>query len=702
MKIEEKLKPLLKTHFGFDSFLPDQEHIIKEILSGKDVLSIMPTGAGKSLCFQLPALALQGTVIVISPLIALMKDQVDSLKANGIAADFFNSSQSPEMQRQVLKNYSEARLKLLYLAPESLLSLMPVLKNSRVSLIAVDEAHCISAWGHDFRPTYLRLSILKKEFPKIPILALTATADSATQDDILQQLNIPEATRHVSSFDRKNLFLEVRPAKNRTRQILKFLKEHPEESGIIYCLSRSGTEKLAMALREKGFKASAYHAGMDSRQRNAIQEDFIHDRTPIIVATIAFGMGIDKSNVRWVIHHNLPKNIESYYQEIGRGGRDGLPSHCLLFFTYSDVFQLRNFIKENPAEEVQSAKLDRMQQYAEAQSCRRIALLSYFGEHISGGCGNCDICKNPPQYFDGTELAVKVCSTVFAIHEREGMGTIVDILRGSQNSALIGKNYHKLGTYGSIRTISWHDLQQYLKQLVNLGVLEVCFHQKGRLKITPIGKGILEEGARIHLAKPFQAEEKEIRERKAVTANESLFERLRKLRMEIAVEEKTPAYIIFSDATLKDLEEKMPLSEGDFGKIKGVGEVKQKKYASRFVEEIFKFKQPKLVSYKRSLQLYQEGRSPEDIARQRNLKPETIYNHLLKAYDAGESISIADFISQKELEQIKMAKLTLTDPEGLKSYHSSLGQHFPYWKIKFGLNLLAKEPVLVDEENLDQ
>lgn len=342
------LQFLLKTHFGFESFRPNQEQIIKEIMQGKNVLAIMPTGGGKSICYQLPALAMPGTAVIISPLIALMKDQVDSLKANGIAAAYYNSSQPPEIQQKTLQDLQNGSLDLFYVAPESLTNLFTIFKSGNINLKAVDEAHCISSWGHDFRPAYTELGRLKKEFPTIPVLALTATADIATQDDIIKQLNIPDAEKYITSFDRKNLYLEVRPGNNRSKQILNFLKSHPEESGIIYCLSRKGTEKLAATLQKNGYQAKAYHAGMLPAERNAIQEDFINDHTPIIVATIAFGMGIDKSNVRWVIHYNMPKNIEGYYQEIGRSGRDGLPAHALLFYSLGDIIQLRQFIEEHP------------------------------------------------------------------------------------------------------------------------------------------------------------------------------------------------------------------------------------------------------------------------------------------------------------------------------------------------------------------
>lgn len=689
MNVEEKLLPLLKTQFGFNSFLPNQEPIIREILDGKDVLSIMPTGGGKSLCFQLPALAIDGTAIVISPLIALMKDQVDALRTNGISAAYYNSSQTYQHQQEVLRKLVQGELRLLYIAPENLHNLLPTFRKIKINLFAVDEAHCISAWGHDFRPTYLQLNIIKTEFPETPLLALTATADRVTQDDIMEQLKIPKASKHIASFDRKNLYLEVRPAKNRLRQILDFLREHPDESGIIYCLSRKSTGIIAEVLQENGFSARAYHAGMDSAERTLIQEDFINDRIPIIVATIAFGMGIDKSNVRWVIHYNLPKNIEGYYQEIGRGGRDGLPSHALLFYTYADVTKLRNFLQESPVEEIQKAKLDRMQQFAEALCCRRIALLSYFGEYTSGNCGNCDICKNPPQYFDGTELALKVCRTVSSLHGREGMGTVGDILRGSRNSKIIRKNYLQIPTYGSVQDISWNDLQEYLKQLVNLGVLEVVFHQHGRLRITKTGKAVLLNNLKLQLAKPAVLL-KQTRKKAARISERPLIENLRQLRLQIALEENLPPYIIFSDATLKDMEEKMPVSLEEFENIIGVGEAKQQKYASRFVQEIWKHKYAKIPTYKISFQLYNQGMSPVDIATKRGFVVDTIYGHLLKAYNLGEPFPLEDFITPEEIQKIGLAKKELMPAESLKSYYDYFHERIPYWKIKFGLYALEK------------
>jgi len=694
MIVKENIASLLKTYFGYDNFRPNQEKIIEEILAGKDAVAIMPTGGGKSLCFQLPALALPGTAIVISPLIALMKDQVDSLKANGIAADFYNSSQSYDEQKRILGNLREGKLRLFYIAPESLTQLLPVLSSLKISLIAVDEAHCISTWGHDFRPAYTQLGSLKSKFPDVPILALTATADRATQDDITKQLNIPEASVHIASFDRKNLFLEVRPGNNRIGQILSFLKSRPEESGIIYCLSRNGTENLAARLRQSGYQAKAYHAGMTSEERSAIQEDFVNDRTPIIVATIAFGMGIDKSNVRWIIHYNMPKNIEGYYQEIGRSGRDGLPAHTLLFYSFADIIQLRQFIKGTPTEDFQLAKLERMQQFAEALSCRRIALLNYFGEHFSEDCGNCDICKAPPQYFDGTLLAQKVCSAVSRLKEQEALGMVLDVLRGSQNAAIYEKGYQHIKTYAAVKDISWQDLHQYIIQLINRGVLEIRFHENGRLLLTPLARSILYEGKKLRLATLIQAKTETKKGHFPKAEKETLFEKLRKLRTIIALEENVPAYIIFSDASLIDMEEKLPYSEEKFAQISGVGKAKQEKYARRFLKVIAAHQQslqPKTPTHEQSFLLHKKGFSPEEIAEQRFMKTETIYGHLLKTHQLGEVIDLHQLITSEEIKTIEKARKTLEDPEGLRPYFDHFEEQMPYWKIKFGLYFLEQK-----------
>ncbi|HET8736057.1 MAG TPA: DNA helicase RecQ [Pricia sp.] len=584
--VQQELLPLLKSHFGYDSFRPNQLEVIKDILSQRDVMAIMPTGGGKSLCFQLPALATEGTAIIISPLIALMKDQVDALRANGIEAAYFNSSMETDEKQETYQKLKNGSLKLFYVAPESLNSFHEVLPEINVSLFAIDEAHCISSWGHDFRPAYTQLGSLKERFPNVPIMALTATADRTTQDDIVEQLRIPNAPRHLASFDRPNLFLDVRPAQNRIKKIIDFVTQRPDESGIIYCLSRKNTEKIAERLRDSGFTAKAYHAGMSSEERTTVQEEFITDRVPIIVATIAFGMGIDKSNVRFVIHYNLPKNVEGYYQEIGRSGRDGLPAHALLFYSYADVTQLRRFIADNDNAEVEYAKLERMQQFAEALSCRRIALLNYFGEPVYEDCGNCDICKRPPQYFDGTVLTQKICSVVARLKENEAMGMVVDVLRGARNAQIYDKGYQKIKTYGAIKNVSWLDLQQYVIQLLNQGILEINFREGSRIALTPSAKQVLFEGKPVRLAVLEQEKFKPKKERQKPEKPSGLFEKLRLLRQRIASEANVPAYVVFSDASLRDMEEKLPYDESDFLKISGVGEAKLKKYATVFLKEI--------------------------------------------------------------------------------------------------------------------
>ena len=680
---------LLKKHFGYDTFRPNQQAIIENVLEGKDTLAIMPTGGGKSLCYQLPALAAAGTAIVISPLIALMKDQVDALQSNGITAAFYNSTQPQEQQNETLELLITGQLKLIYVAPESLWGIMNHLSNSKINLIAVDEAHCISSWGHDFRPAYTQLKRLKTEFPGIPVIALTATADTATQDDITKQLDITHADRFVSSFDRPNIFLDIRPGQQRIQQILKFLRSRGTQSGIIYCLSRKSTESLAAKLSAKGYDALAYHAGLSAEERSTIQENFINDRVPIIVATIAFGMGIDKSNVRWVIHYNMPKNIEGYYQEIGRGGRDGLKSHALMFYSFADVLMLRKFAEGTPTEEFQLAKLERMQQFAEALSCRRKALLNYFGEHITEDCGNCDICKNPPKYLDGTLIAQKVCSAVARLQEQEAIGTVIDVLRGAQNQQVYDKGYQNIKTYGAAKDISWRDLQQYIIQLLNQGVLQIWFHEKGRLLLTPLAKQILFEGKKIQLADLVQPEpivERVTRPKKRT----DLFEKLRTLRSKLATEMGVPAYIVFSDASLQDMEEKKPTTMEGFSQISGVGQAKLEKYAEIFIKTIAKHvdtTENKTPTHERSYQLYKEGLTIQQIAYKRGITENTVYTHLIKMDELGTPIDLHQFITPTEILKIKEAKIALNNPEGLKVYFEHFNEKIPYHKIRLALYL---------------
>ncbi len=697
------LHKTLKDYFGYEQFRPLQKEVISSILNGEDNLVIMPTGGGKSICYQLPAILFKGLTLVISPLIALMKDQVDALNANGIPAAYINSSQSETENNTILESVKASEIKLLYLAPESLSFFEQLSQVCEISLIAVDEAHCISSWGHDFRPAYTQLAFLKKRVPNTPLVALTATADKATREDIATQLNIEHAKRNISSFNRANLSLEVRPAQDRVNQIIDFVASRPNESGIVYCLSRKQTEQLAERLQKKGYKAAAYHAGLPPEVRSKTQENFIHDSTPIICATIAFGMGIDKSNVRWIIHYNLPKNIEGYYQEIGRAGRDGLDSETILFHSYADVIQLQKFAETSGNKEVQLAKLERMRQYAEATSCRRNILLSYFGETETKNCGNCDICKHPPTFFDGTVIAQKLLSGIFRLQEKEAANVLIDFLRGSQNATILDKNYHQLKTYGVAKDISWKNLQQYLIQLINQGFCEIAFHENNSLKLNQLSKDVLFNRAKVALTQPtdyVKVDAKTPQKNSKPTNN--LFERLRVLRLELATAKGVPAYVVFSDATLKNIANERPVTDDDFLQIEGVGNKKLQDYGYDFITEIIKFNKEKTSTVKRSkkskipthletYELYKQNKSPEDIAIERGLTLNTIQSHFVKLYNEGISVDLTDFVSKKEIDAVRTAKNTIENPNSLKSYYEYFNEQLDYAAIKMALVVIENE-----------
>lgn len=696
----------LKSHFGYDTFRPPQEEIITHVLNGLDALVIMPTGGGKSLCFQIPALVSEGLVLVISPLIALMTDQVQALRANGISAVAINSSMTSAETNSVQKEIAAGNVRLLYVSPEKVLTpqFLDYLRDKTLALIAIDEAHCVSIWGNDFRPEYAALRRLNDVFPGVPVLALTATADKATQKDICMQLGLRTPRVFLSSFERPNIHITARPGQSRIAQLQRFLERRHQQPGIIYCLSRKSTEEVAGRLRTLGFRAAHYHAEVDSTQRRKVHEAFQRDEIQIVCATIAFGMGIDKSNIRWIVHYNMPKNIESYYQEIGRSGRDGAPADALLFYSFRDLQVYEMFIAQSQAGEefktVQQEKLARIWDLSQANSCRTNVILNYFGEYRETGCGHCDNCKAPPRGFDGTMLVQKAMSVCVRTGQEAKLADIVDILRASYRQEIRDHGWDNIKTFGAGRDLPRGEWMHYLTQMINLGLLEIDYTRGSKLNLTPLSQEVLYGSKQVTLYKAEEQKTRQPEKQKTKTEQfeEAFFERLRQLRTHLAGVYRTPPYVIFTDVTLQHIVEARPVTLEQFQNVPGIGKFKAEEYGPHVIRVIREFiaSQSHLKTLKgktqiETFQLIREGHTPEQVAKQRGLSLSTIYGHLADLYLMGEDINLRNYITEGQVQLIRTAWLAEGKPREARVIKSVLPEDFDYWIIRLGIAILQRE-----------
>ena len=715
----------LKEVFGYTAFRPLQEDIIRDSLAGKDVFALLPTGGGKSLCFQLPALVRPGLTVVISPLIALMKDQVDSLKASGVAATFLNSSLSDAERGERWRGLNRGEFKLLYLAPERLMlgSMIDDLNRWGVACVAVDEAHCISEWGHDFRPEYRQIRELRSKIGGVPFMALTATATGRVREDIVAQLRLEVPAVYVASFNRPNLTYRVAPKSAGYQQVLEFIRERKKDCGIIYCASRAGTESLANKLTEDNIRAVPYHAGLSKEDRSKHQEQFLRDEARVVCATIAFGMGINKPNVRYVIHYDLPKNIEGYYQETGRAGRDGLPSDCLLLFSPGDVVKQQRFIDEKPSPEEQAVarqQLQTMVHYAECAECRRVMLLDYFGEEFpEDNCGACDNCLAPRQSFDGTIAAQKLLSCIFRIRQKSGFGCglnhVIAVLTGGETERVRQSGHHELSTYGIGKEHTRNEWGAIGRELMRLGLVAQSAGQFPTLEITHEGVAALKDRRKITLTRPMAAAKSRSDKAGEITCDELLFEKLRRLRKELADAAGVPPYIVFGDTSLRLMARQYPQTEDDFRRISGVGETKLKAYGAQFIAEVEAHLrvQPKQVfadefqevtapvratksrgelltdTVRDSLRSFRTGLDVAGVARARGITQGTVSQHLASAIEAGEELDTARLFTTEQAAEMRAA-FDKAGWQTLSGAHSVLGGRIDYATLRLFRALESK------------